>query len=349
MNRADTFNRANTTSGVLGTPSDGKSAWQMYYGKFDINTNRAILSNVSGAYACALLECGESDGILAVTLVNPSTLDTGVWIRCESQLSGIYIDTNRVAGTVRIWKQVGTNDSILLGSGISNIANGSELSVTFIGTNITVKVDSVTKATAISDYNLYSRKHGLWGSSSDIGAIVDLLTFNGNLNVRGDAPSPVARGNPTSTDYFLKNGFSAKISFPSTLGDIVLWEKAITPMGVDGGAPVDDSNMFDVKWQIQTPRGLATCTPVRATVAYDPKVYEAIVNLIDSGETDFYTYTVTFPNGDMQAFYGALTQFIPNEETDGQQPTASIQIIVTNFTQDNGWITAEQGPTLTEA
>lgn len=153
------------------------------------------------------------------------------------------------------------------------------------------------------------------------------------------APVATARVNPVSTQFYLKNGFRAKITFKLD-PNITLWEKAVTPPGFDGGAPVEIGNMYNVKYQPQVPRGLATMTPARMTVAYDPIAFNEIAAAINREDT----ITVTFPNNDTVAFYGYLQQFIPNEMSDGTQPTASCTIVCTMFDGSAQWIAAEQGP-----
>jgi hypothetical protein len=158
------------------------------------------------------------------------------------------------------------------------------------------------------------------------------------------APTPTARQTPTSTQFYLKNGFRSKITIRQDPA-IILWEKAVTPPGVDGGAPVEVGNMFSVKWNPQVPRGLATMTPARMTCAYDPKVFNNIVAAVNREDI----ITLTFPNNDTLAFFGYLQQFIPNEISDGNQPTASVTLICTMFDGSAQWGAAEQGPVWTAA
>lgn len=137
------------------------------------------------------------------------------------------------------------------------------------------------------------------------------------------SPSHGTRLPPESTAFFLKNGLRSLITFASNR-DVKLWEKAVMPPGIDGGATIPLGSLYSQKYQMISPSDLITVTEARALVAYDPAVMEDIINLVNL-TTD--TITLTFPNTNRWSFNGCLQKFIPNEMTDGIQPTALITVI----------------------
>lgn len=353
MNRVDDFNRANTTSGYLGTPSDGLSQWIKVNGKFNISTNRAIFSvddDGSNDIPSTLLQSSSADGTVEVTLVNPETVASGLLIRGDTAGAGIRIYYSTTLSKLFVDKLTSSLSSIQLASFSEAVSNNSILKVELNGINIKVYIDNVLKIELNESFHQYDTLHGLCGVNGNAGAIYDFFGFTGGGI--GSAPLAEARINPSSTAYFLKNGFSSKITFAAR-PDIEFWEKAVTPMGFDGGESVDDSTMFNNHYQIQTPRGLATATPTRALVAYDPMLFaneiQAADHEIEGLINEFDTITILFPNNDTLSFYGFLAEFTPNEILDGTQPTAMITIIVTNFDKIAQWPSAEQGAIIVEA
>lgn len=149
------------------------------------------------------------------------------------------------------------------------------------------------------------------------------------------APTPTARVAPTGIK--LKDGYQALITFALD-PNIEFWEKQVTPPGMDGGDPIDQTTMHNVDWRTSAPRALITLTNSSVTVAYDPTVYTACLNLINR-ET---TITVTFSDGSTVAFFGFLKSFTPAAMVEGTQPEATIEIVPTNF--DNGAAKVESGP-----
>jgi hypothetical protein len=108
--------------------------------------------------------------------------------------------------------------------------------------------------------------------------------------------------------------------------DINFWEKSVTPPGLDGGDPVETSTMHNVRWRSMHPRALITMTPFQMTAAYDPEVYDSILDLINVQTT----VTVHFPDGSSLAFFGYLQKFEPGELVEGSQPEATITVVPTN-------------------
>lgn len=148
---------------------------------------------------------------------------------------------------------------------------------------------------------------------------------------------------PFDGGIMLEDGYQSLIQF--TLDPIIeFFEKSITPPGIDGGDEIEQTTMLNTKWRTFSPRALKSLTEVTATVAYDPNVY-TIDGGIDAAINRKDTITVHYPDESTLAFFGFLKSFTPNEFTEGEQPTAEITIVPTNFDHDNK---VEAGPVMEE-
>lgn len=150
-------------------------------------------------------------------------------------------------------------------------------------------------------------------------------------------PAPAATVRQTPTGIKLDNGHSSKITFEAD-PDVSLWEKTVTPPGLDGGDAIDTTTMHNTAWRTKAPRTLKEMTDSSFAAAYDPAVLTQI-NALVNVETEI---TVTFPDGSTWAYFGFLKAFEPDELSEGEQPTATVTIVATN--QDTAG--AEQAPVL---
>jgi hypothetical protein len=151
------------------------------------------------------------------------------------------------------------------------------------------------------------------------------------------APTPTPRTTPSGLK--LKDGYRALVTF-ATDANFEVWEKQVTPPGMDGGEPIEQTTMWNDNYRTFAPRALITMTPHTFTGAYDPAFYSAAAALINV-ET---TVTVTFKDGSTLAFYGFLQKFDPQALVEGQQPEATFTIVPTNTDPSDG---TEAGPVLT--
>ncbi len=151
------------------------------------------------------------------------------------------------------------------------------------------------------------------------------------------APVPSTRQTPVGIK--LKDGYSSLVTF-ATDPDVSLWEKRITPPGIDGGEAIEQTTMHNTAWRTFAPRGLKTLTEFTFTAAYDPDAINQLYALVNV-ET---TVTVRFPDGSTLAFYGYLQKMEPEELTEGEQPELTVTVTPTNFDHVNK---VEAAPVLT--
>lgn len=130
------------------------------------------------------------------------------------------------------------------------------------------------------------------------------------------APTPDTRQSPTGIK--LIDGYQSLITF-STEPAINLWEKQVTPPPVEGGEPIDQTTMHNIRWRSQAPRSLINLGQSQMVVAYDPGALTAIIEMINLVQT----ITVAFSDGSTIAFYGWLRSFTPAALVEGTQPEAT--------------------------
>lgn len=123
----------------------------------------------------------------------------------------------------------------------------------------------------------------------------------------------------------LTDGYQTLITFAAR-GTVNFKEKSVTPPGIDGGGEIDTTTMHNVTWRTRNPKALISLTNVKTTVAYDPAVYGDIMDLVNVNNL----ITVTFPDSTTVSFWGWLNSFTPGDNTEGEQPTAEIEIIPSN-------------------
>jgi hypothetical protein len=112
----------------------------------------------------------------------------------------------------------------------------------------------------------------------------------------------------------------------SIAGGANLWEKAVTPPGMDGGGANETTTMHNISWRTNVPKHLRTMTDTSFTAAYSVGGFTTLVTSIN----DSQLVTITFGDGSQCRFYGWLNSFQPSENTEGAQPTASCTLIAAN-------------------
>jgi hypothetical protein len=125
----------------------------------------------------------------------------------------------------------------------------------------------------------------------------------------------------------LDDGFSTVISFAEDTS-VALYEKSVTPPGVQGGGEIDTTTMLNEVWRTRNPKQLKTLSEASFTAAYGAEVYPEIVALVNVNNL----ITITFPDGATLEFWGWLDEFMPGELVEGEQPTAEVTLIPSNQT-----------------
>lgn len=124
----------------------------------------------------------------------------------------------------------------------------------------------------------------------------------------------------------LDTSYGVSISFADA-PSIKMWEKSVTPPSVSHGGAIDTSTLRNVGWRTKNPKVLKDMGESSATVAYDPAIYDDIMDVLGTNQL----ITVTHPNGDTWAFWGWIDSFQAGEMgVDEEQPTATITIIASN-------------------
>lgn len=126
-------------------------------------------------------------------------------------------------------------------------------------------------------------------------------------------------------DNRLDDGFSTTLTFASA-PTIKLWEKEVTPPGIDGGGPIVTTTMRNTEWRTKAAKKLKEMTDTGAVMAYAPVVYNTIKTMVNTNQL----LTLTFPDGSKLQFWGYLNLFQPQSHTEGEQPTANVTIVATN-------------------
>lgn len=123
----------------------------------------------------------------------------------------------------------------------------------------------------------------------------------------------------------LDDGFKTLVSF-ANFPSVKFYTKTVTPPGMSAGGANDTTTMENTRLRTMAPKKLVTMTESTCTAAYDPQVYQDVVNMIGVNQL----ITITFSDGSQAKFWGWLDEFTPNEIKEGEQPTAEYKIIPSN-------------------
>lgn len=151
------------------------------------------------------------------------------------------------------------------------------------------------------------------------------------------APSATARQDPGGVQ--MVTGWPALVTFELD-PDIELFEKMVTPPGIETGELTELTNQHNSIWKTYAPQGLLRLTDMSFTAGYDPSVYYSIRTVAGKNQG----VTLWWPNTDSLAFYGVLRSFVPGQMQQGQPPEATVTISPTNADPDD---CTEQGPVWT--
>lgn len=101
-----------------------------------------------------------------------------------------------------------------------------------------------------------------------------------------------------------------------------LWEVTVTPVGIDGGDPINQDTMWNLVWHLVTPRHLKTLMEVMFTAAYDPDGYSGFIAWINI----VTNITVYYPDGSTVTFWGFMRKFEPQEVKEGEMPKVNVTV-----------------------
>jgi len=127
----------------------------------------------------------------------------------------------------------------------------------------------------------------------------------------------------------MEDGYATKVAFSGAGSNIetYLYEKEVTPPGLEGGGPIDTTTMRNSVYRTQLPKQLKTLSPGSYVGAYDPDLYTEILSAVNVNQE----IVVTFPDDSTLTFWGWIDEFKPNPLVEGEQPTANITIIPSNW------------------
>lgn len=138
------------------------------------------------------------------------------------------------------------------------------------------------------------------------------------------APTPGTYVAPSG--IHLRNGYRTTIGFSAdtTIG---LWTKTLKPPGMTGLDPIDQTTMHNDAVRTKSAPSLVDFTNATVNCAFDPNLYNEILAMRGTEQT----ITIFFPDGSTLCFYGYIMSFEINDMQEKQQPTASVQIVPTNW------------------
>lgn len=126
----------------------------------------------------------------------------------------------------------------------------------------------------------------------------------------------------------IDDGHATTIAFSTSASGLSLymWEKEVTPPGMSMGGENDTTTMRNSAWRTKAPKQLRTLTPCTFSVAYDPAVYDEMLDLIGVNQS----IEITFPDDSTLTFWGWIDEWTPGNIVEGEQPVADITIIPSN-------------------
>lgn len=147
-------------------------------------------------------------------------------------------------------------------------------------------------------------------------------------------PTITPRGLPLAIR--LDDGYQSVIVFENN-DTLAIFEKSVQPPAMDGGDPIDTTTMLNSEWETKAPQRLKMLDDSTIIGAYSPTAladFEALINVPQS-------VTWAWPDGSAMAAWAYLKRFEPGPMVKGEQPEATLTIVVTNWDPVN---CVEAGP-----
>lgn len=165
-NRVDNFNRADNAS-LMGSPSDGGSAWSAVQGTFGIVANTGYDSGGFTQYNVAALESSVANVEVQVTL---STVGSGTAQGLSARLADIsnFLWAAYIPGSGVVIRKVVAGSETQLGSAAHTASNGDVLKFSVDGNTLNLYVNGVLKVGPITESaGATNTKHGLFTYSEN--------------------------------------------------------------------------------------------------------------------------------------------------------------------------------------
>lgn len=159
-NRADNFNRSDTTNNI-GTPSDGGSAWSQLSGAWGISSNQGYESGAGVQRVCAL-DASSAVVTVQVTMASKGS-DAGINWRAADSTNYILGAYTPVSSAMRIYKDVaGSFTQLGVATGLT-LADGDVIKGTVDASNAhTFYLNGVAKVGPVTDSaGSTNTKHGI--------------------------------------------------------------------------------------------------------------------------------------------------------------------------------------------
>lgn len=150
------------------------------------------------------------------------------------------------------------------------------------------------------------------------------------------APAATTRQDPSGIKF--KNGYRSLITFEND-PDIGLWEITVQFPGLDNGEGIDTTTQHNDRVRTKASRALVEVTDGQFTCAYDSNIF--VLALAQCGIEQEITFRA--PDGTTEAVYGYLKSLSRDAMAEGEMPTATGIIVVTN---EDPVSRAEEDPTV---
>lgn len=140
----------------------------------------------------------------------------------------------------------------------------------------------------------------------------------------------------------LTDGFPTRVTFSSADSGEALYfkEKEVTPPGIDVGEMNDVTNMQNTAWRTFAFRKLKTMLEGGMVCHYDPAFLDGILSMIGENQK----VRITMPDASFWEFWGGIRSFTPSAHVEGQPPTATVVLAVTNHNGTGGALGTESRP-----
>jgi len=137
-------------------------------------------------------------------------------------------------------------------------------------------------------------------------------------------PSVTARTTPVG--YKMPDGYRSTFAAAAKPG-LQLWEVSGKPPGIDGGEMINTTTMLNNIWRTWDARHLKTLTPLTFKAAFDPDVWNDLLNMINTPGA----WTFHYPSGDALSFYANLEKVEPEDFEEGKMPMVTCTLTPTNW------------------